>query len=55
MGIVCPGEHEVGDRKFGDQIGSGPNALPTASHIRLCVWAERAILSSAKTTLKFKA
>ena len=27
MGIVCPEGQEVGDRKFGDQMGSGPNAL----------------------------
>ena len=26
MGIVCPGGQEVGDRKSGDQMGSGPNA-----------------------------
>ena len=26
MGIVCPGEQEVGDWKSGDQMGSGPNA-----------------------------
>ena len=25
MGIVCPGGQEVGDRKSGDQMGSGPN------------------------------
>ena len=25
-GIVCPGCQEVGDRKSGDQMGSGPNA-----------------------------
>ena len=25
MGIVCLGGQEVGDRKSGDQIGSGPN------------------------------
>jgi len=27
MGIVCPGEQEVGDRKSGDQMGLGLNAL----------------------------
>ena len=26
MGIVCPEGQEMGDRKFGDQMGSGPNA-----------------------------
>ena len=26
MGIVCPGGQKVGDRKSGDQMGSGPNA-----------------------------
>ena len=26
MGIVCLGGQEVGGRKSGDQIGSGPNA-----------------------------
>jgi hypothetical protein len=26
MGIVCPGGQDVGDRKSGDQMGSGPNA-----------------------------
>ena len=26
MGIICPGRQEVGDRKSGDQMGSGPNA-----------------------------
>ena len=26
MGIVCPGGQEVGERKSGDQMGSGPNA-----------------------------
>ena len=25
MGIVCPGGQEVGDRKFGDLMGSRPN------------------------------
>ena len=25
MGIVCPGGQKVGDRKSGDQMGSGPN------------------------------
>ena len=25
MRIVCPGGQEVGDRKSGDQMGSGPN------------------------------
>ena len=27
MGIVCPGGQEVGARKSGDQMGSGPNAF----------------------------
>ena len=27
MGIICPEGQEVGDRKSGDQMGSGPNAL----------------------------
>ena len=27
MGIVCLGGQEVGDRKPGDQMGSGPNEL----------------------------
>ena len=26
MGIVCPGGQKEGDRKSGDQMGSGPNA-----------------------------
>ena len=26
MGIICPGEQEVGERKSWDQIGSGLNA-----------------------------
>ena len=29
MGIVCPEGQEMGDRKFGDQIGLGPNASQT--------------------------
>ena len=27
--IVCPGGQEVGDRKSGDQMGSGPNVSQT--------------------------
>ena len=27
MGTVCPGGQKVGNRKSGDQMGSGPNAL----------------------------
>ena len=26
MGIICPGVQEVGHRKSGDQMSSGPNA-----------------------------
>ena len=29
MGIICPGGQEVGDRKSGDQMGSGPNVSQT--------------------------
>ena len=29
MGIVCPMGQEVGDRKSGDQMGSGPNGFRT--------------------------
>ena len=25
LGTICPGGQEVGDRKSGDQMGSGPN------------------------------
>ena len=32
MGIVCPGGQEVGDRKSGDQMGWGPNALQPPFH-----------------------
>ena len=27
MGIICPGGQVVGDRKFGDQMDSGPNYI----------------------------
>ena len=27
LGIICPGGHEVGDQKSGDQTGSRPNEL----------------------------
>ena len=33
MGIVCPGGQEVGDRKSGDQMGSGPNASQPSTTI----------------------
>ena len=36
MGIVCLGGQEVEDRKSGDQISSGPNALqPSFNHLRI--------------------
>ena len=34
MGIVCPGGQGVGDRKSGDQMGSGPNASQPLITIR---------------------
>ena len=36
MGIVCPGQQEVGDRKSGDQIGSEPNASQPAFLLFSC-------------------
>ena len=34
MGIICTGGQEVGDRKSGDQMGSGPNASQP-KHVKL--------------------
>ena len=36
MGIVCPGGQEVGDRKSGDQMGSGPNASQPTNDFASC-------------------
>jgi hypothetical protein len=36
MGIVCPGGQEVGDRKSGDQMGSGPNASQPGGAVAIC-------------------
>ena len=36
MGIVFPGGQEAGDRKSGDQMGSGPNESQPIEHGGMC-------------------
>ena len=38
MGIVCPGGQEVGHRKSGDQMGSGPNASQPSKSDFFLLW-----------------
>ena len=57
MGIICPGGQEVGDRKSGDQMGSGPNAsqpqaVVSANYLKINIINKTFVVSKIASSLK---